>query len=356
MASSTTSTPSTLLLTLLVIFLTTFSSPAFAQLSVSYYGSTCPTVFKTVRAATRSAINKETRMGASILRLFFHDCFVGGCDGGILLSGGERNAPASRDTARGFNVIDNIKRQVDTACGGSVVSCADILAISARDSIVKVIHSDATYIVSNYPYAYAPLVLLLITYHQFLLLISQLGGKSYSVPLGRRDTRTSNLDAARSDLPSPFDPLNVLIDKFSRKGFNAKEMVALSGAHTVGKAQCSSFRDRIYNNTNIDPDFAATRRASCPRIGGDRNLAPLHPQKRARFCNNHFQALVNRKGLLSSDQALFNGGSTDSIVRTYSKDANAFLTDFANAMVKMGNLSPLTGNQGEIRTTCQRVN
>ncbi|KAF5195460.1 Peroxidase [Thalictrum thalictroides] len=320
MAIRTTSTHSTLLLAFLMIFLTTFSSPAFAQLSVSYYGSTCPSVFDTVRAATRLAINRETRMGASILRLFFHDCFVDGCNGGILLAGGERDAPASINTARGFDVIDNIKRQVDTACGGSVVSCADVLAISARDSIVE------------------------------------LGGKSYSVPLGRRDTRTPNLDAARSDLPSPFDPLNVLIDKFSRKGFNAKEMVALSGAHTVGQAQCSSFRNRIYNDTNIDPDFAATRRANCPRTVGDSNLAPLDPQGQARFCNNHFQTLVNRNGLLSSDQALFNGGSTDSIVRTYSNDANAFLTDFKNAMVKMGNLSPLTGNQGEIRTSCQRVN
>ncbi|KAF5204457.1 Peroxidase [Thalictrum thalictroides] len=293
---------------------------AFAQLSVSFYGSTCPSVFDTVRAATRSAINSETRMGASILRLFFHDCFVGGCDGGILVSGGERNAPASVGTVRGFDVIDNIKRQVDTACGQSVVSCADILAISARDSIVE------------------------------------LGGQSYSVPLGRRDTRTPNLDAARSDLPSPFDPLNVIIDKFSRKGFSAREMVALSGAHTVGQAQCSSFKDRIYNDTNIDPDFAATRRANCPQTGGDSNLAPLDPQSQDRVDNNYFQALLNRRGLLSSDQALFNGGSTDSIVRTYSNDANAFLTDFTNAMVKMGNLSPLTGNQGEIRTTCQQVN
>ncbi|PIA61960.1 hypothetical protein AQUCO_00200155v1 [Aquilegia coerulea] len=310
----------TVLLSLFVIFLTTFSSPALAQLSVSFYGSTCPSVFDTVRAATRSAINRETRMGASILRLFFHDCFVGGCNGGILLAGGERNAPANGDTVRGFDVIDNIKRQVDTACGRSVVSCADILAISARDSIIE------------------------------------LGGQSYSVPLGRRDTRTPNLAAARSDLPSPFDPLNTIIDKFSRKGFSAREMVALSGAHTVGQARCSSFRDRIYNATNIDPDFAATRQANCPRTGGDSNLAPLDPQSQARFGNNYFQALLNRRGLLSSDQALFNGGSTDSIVRTYSNDANAFLTDFTNAMVKMGNLSPLTGTQGEIRTTCQRVN
>ncbi|PIA60434.1 hypothetical protein AQUCO_00300143v1 [Aquilegia coerulea] len=316
------STSSVLSIGLVMVLLTTFSLPAaLAQLSVSYYASTCPSVFDTVRSATRSVINRDGRMGASILRLFFHDCFVSGCDGGILLSGGERNAPGNIAMVRGYDVIDSIKAQVDRACGRSVVSCADILAISSRDSIVE------------------------------------LGGPSYSVPLGRRDTRTPNIAGARSDLPAFFHDLPRIIDIFQRKGFSEREMVALSGAHSIGQAQCSSFRDRIYSNTsNIDPAFAVSRQATCPRSGGDGNLAPLDPQSPGRFGNNYFQALMNRRGLLNSDQVLFNGGSTDSIVRTYANAASAFSTDFMNAMVKMGNLSPLTGTQGEIRTTCQRVN
>ncbi|KAF5202794.1 Peroxidase [Thalictrum thalictroides] len=120
-------------------------------------------------------------------------------------------------------------------------------------------------------------------------------------------------------------------------------MVALSGAHSIGQARCSSFRDRIYSNTsNIDPAFALARQATCPRIGGDANLAPLDPQSPGRFGNNFFQALMNRRGLLNSDQVLFNGGSSDSIVRTYANAATVFSTDFMNAMFKMGNLSPLT--------------
>ncbi|KAF9619005.1 hypothetical protein IFM89_003908 [Coptis chinensis] len=314
-------THSALSISLAMIFITILSSPAAAQLSVSFYGATCPSVFDTVRAATRSAINREGRMGASILRLFFHDCFVSGCDGGVLLEGGERAARSNRDgSIRGFEVIDNIKAQVDRACGRSVVSCADILAISARDSVVE------------------------------------MGGQSYPVPLGRRDARTANLAGAESDLPSPFDDLRRLISDFGRKGFSAREMVALSGAHTVGQARCATFTGRIYNPAaNIDPAFATSRQANCPRSGGN-NLAPLDPQSPLRFGNNYFQALMNRRGLLNSDQVLFNNGSTDSIVRMYADNANAFATDFTNAMVKMGNLSPLTGTQGEIRTTCQRAN
>ena len=68
-----------------------------------------------------------------------------GCDGSILLDDtssftGEKNAGPNRNSARGFEVIDKIKSAVEKVCPG-VVSCADILAIAARDSV---------HIVSNY--------------------------------------------------------------------------------------------------------------------------------------------------------------------------------------------------------------
>ncbi|MQM12992.1 hypothetical protein Taro_045918 [Colocasia esculenta] len=311
----------------LAVLLAAAPFPASAQLSVSFYANTCPSVFDTVRAGVRSAINRETRMGASLIRLVFHDCFVNGCDASVLLDDtgsfvGEKTARGNQNSLRGTNVIDSIKAQVDRVCGAGIVSCADIVVIAARDSVVE------------------------------------LGGQSYSVPVGRRDARTASLAAANNDLPSPFEELADIRGKFSRKGFNDRELVALSGSHTVGFAQCRTFRPRIYNDTNIDPAFAALRQANCPSAAGsgDGNLAPLDAQSPNRFGNNYFQALVNRRGLLHSDQVLFNGGVTDSIVTSYSNDPSSFNTDFANAMVKMGNLGPLTGTQGEIRTDCKRVN
>ncbi|PIA62002.1 hypothetical protein AQUCO_00200176v1 [Aquilegia coerulea] len=311
-----------------LIFFTTISTPVLAQLSVGFYASTCPSVFDTVRTATRSAISAETRMGASLIRLFFHDCFVNGCDGGILLVDtpavpGEQNTFVNANSVRGYEVIDNIKTQVDRACGSPVVSCADIIAIAARDSVVE------------------------------------LGGPSYSIPVGRRDARGPSRAGAMSDLPLANEDLESLLSKFSAKGFNAEEMVALSGTHTVGQARCVVYRNRIYNEANIDPAYATSLQAnytSTSDPASDGNLAPLDPQSPTRFDNNYFHAVINRTTVLSSDQALFNGGATDDIVRGYSNNPTTFSTDFANAMVKMGNLSPLTGTQCEIRRDCKMPN
>jgi peroxidase len=47
-----------------------------AQLFPNFYGKTCPNLHSIVRAEMIKAINNEARIGASTLRLFFHDCFV----------------------------------------------------------------------------------------------------------------------------------------------------------------------------------------------------------------------------------------------------------------------------------------
>lgn len=62
-----------------------------------------------------------------------------GCDASVLLDGseGEKFALANLNSARGFEVIDAIKNSVENACP-AIVSCADILTIAARDSVVLV--------------------------------------------------------------------------------------------------------------------------------------------------------------------------------------------------------------------------
>uniref|UniRef100_A0A453APL6 Plant heme peroxidase family profile domain-containing protein n=1 Tax=Aegilops tauschii subsp. strangulata TaxID=200361 RepID=A0A453APL6_AEGTS len=144
-----------------------------------------------------AAVRSEPRMGASLLRLHFHDCFVQGCDASVLLSDtatftGEQGAAPNARSIRGMNVIDNIKAQVEAVCR-QTVSCADILAVAARDSVVA------------------------------------LGGPTWTVLLGRRDSTTASKTNAENDLPPPTFDLQNLTTLFGNKQLSMTDMVALSG-------------------------------------------------------------------------------------------------------------------------------
>ncbi|KAL5720851.1 peroxidase [Ranunculus cassubicifolius] len=313
------------MVTVIFLFLFLFGA-SYAQLSTNFYSSSCPHVLPVVRSAVQSAISSERRMGASLLRLHFHDCFVNGCDGSILLDDragfvGEKNAAPNRNSARGFDVVDNIKSAVERVCPG-VISCADVLAIAARDSVAI------------------------------------LGGPTWNVKLGRRDSRTASQGAANSSIPRPTLNLNNLISSFQAQGLSARDMVALSGSHTIGQARCISFRNRVYNETNIDTNLARSRQGNCPRTSGsgDNNVSPLDIQTPVAFDNKYYSNLISQRGLLHSDQELFNGGSTDALVRSYNNNPSTFNADFSAAMIKMGDIRPLTGSNGEIRKNCRIPN
>lgn len=125
-----------------------------AQLSSTFYDGTCPNALSTIRTSIRQAVSRERRMAASLIRLHFHDCFVQGCDASILLEqtstiDSEQSALANQNSARGYNVIEAAKREVETICPG-VVSCADILAVAARDASVAVSIHIYLYIFQNF--------------------------------------------------------------------------------------------------------------------------------------------------------------------------------------------------------------
>jgi peroxidase len=74
------------------------------------------------------------------------------------------------------------------------------------------------------------------------------------------------------------------------------------------------------------------------------------------FDNNYYKNLERQSGLLHSDQQLFIGGSTDYLVSYYTAYPIAFFIDFSVGMVKMGNIKPLIGYNGEIRKNCRKIN
>ena len=60
----------------LALLLLLSSTACYGQLSTSFYSTSCPALESTVRSVVSSAVFSNRRMGASLVRLFFHDCFV----------------------------------------------------------------------------------------------------------------------------------------------------------------------------------------------------------------------------------------------------------------------------------------
>ncbi|KAG6731284.1 hypothetical protein I3842_01G121700 [Carya illinoinensis] len=316
-----------------IAFLLGGISASHAQLSSTFYDATCPNVTNITRAVIENALLSDPRIGASLIRLHFHDCFVDGCDGSILLNNSdtiesEKEAALNNNSVRGFGVVDDIKTALESACPG-IVSCADILAIAAEESV------------------------------------SLADGPSWAVLLGRRDGTTANRTGADITLPSAVDTLDTLKEVFLAMGLNTTDLVSLSGAHTFGRARCVTFSDRLYDfNSTGNPDptlnstYLETLQGICPQDGNENVLANLDLTTPDTFDNNYFSNLQLENGLLQTDQELFSttGADTIDIVNNFSSDQDAFFDSFVESMLKMGNIGVLTGSEGEVRLNCALVN
>ncbi|KAM1502093.1 hypothetical protein ACFXTO_027480 [Malus domestica] len=297
-----------------------------------FYDRSCPRAKEIVKSVVAKAVARETRMAASLLRLHFHDCFVKGCDASILLDSSqnvitEKMSVPNQNSARGFEVIDEIKSALEKECP-STVSCADILALAARDSTVLT------------------------------------GGPNWEVPLGRRDSRGASLSGSNSNIPAPNNTFQTILTKFKLKKLDIVDLVALSGSHTIGNARCTTFRQRLYIQSGngladftLDQSFAAQLRTRCPRSGGDQNLFVMDFVSPTKFDNSYFKNLLASKGLLNSDEVLVTKSQVSKqLVQQYAENNELFFEQFAKSMVKMGNISPITGSSGEIRKSCRKVN
>ena len=77
------------------------------------------------------------------------------------------------------------------------------------------------------------------------------------------------------------------------------------------------------------------------------------------FDSYYYSNLQANRGLLQTDQELFSTEGADDIialVNKFSANQTAFFESFVESMIRMGNLSPLTGTEGEIRLNCSVVN
>ncbi|CAK9158253.1 unnamed protein product [Ilex paraguariensis] len=303
-----------------------------AQLQVGFYAASCSMAEFIVKDEVRKGVSSDKGMAAGLLRMHFHDCFVRGCDGSVLIDStpsntAEKDSPANNPSLRGYEIIDNAKARLEASCKG-VVSCADILAFAARDSV------------------------------------EMTGGLGYDVPGGRRDGRISLASDIQANLPAPTLNVNQLTQMFANKGFTQEEMVTLSGGHTIGRSHCTSFSARLYSfNTTVsqdpslDPTYATQLKQQCPQGSTNPNLVvPMDTLSPSTTDVGYYRDILANKGLFGSDQTLMTNTATANQVNQNVRNPMLWSRNFADAMVKMGRIGVLTGNNGEIRAKCRVIN
>jgi len=312
--------------------LVVFSTPTEAQLQFGYYKKTCPQAEDLVKAAVNTGINYNLTLGAGLVRMHFHDCFVRGCDGSVLIDStanntAEKDSPINNPSLQGFQIIDNAKKKLEAVCKG-VVSCADILAFAARDSVVKT------------------------------------GGLYYEVPAGRRDGRVSLASETFTNLPAPVFNLSQLTQSFAIKGLTQDDMVTLSGSHTIGVSHCTTFSNRLYtfNSTvsqdpSLDPSYASQLKKLCPQGSTSTTaVVPMDPRSPNGFDTSYYMNILKNRGLFTSDQTLVSSSTTRDQVKKNAANAQQWKEKFGRAMMKMGQIGVLTGRNGEIRSNCRIIN
>ncbi|TYI09488.1 hypothetical protein ES332_A09G076800v1 [Gossypium tomentosum] len=302
------------------------------RLRYNFYKETCPQANWIVKQIITNETRTNPALGAHLIRMQFHDCFVRGCDGLVLLDTVNNGSKVEKDaipnrSLKGFDVIDDIKNAIEKVCP-NVVSCADILALAARDAV-------------SAPFK----------------------RRLWNVALGRRDGRISLASETNGNIPSPFADFTSLLETFNNKTLDVNDLVVLSGAHTIGVAHCGTFSRRLYNFTGkgdadptLDPTYADILRKQCPSPANPNTIVEMDPGSSRSFNKHYYHILRQNKGLFISDAALLTNKESESIVIRLQRSRGLFFAAFARSMRKMAAIDVLTGNDGEIRRNCRVVN
>ncbi|OEL38969.1 Peroxidase 44 [Dichanthelium oligosanthes] len=291
---------------------------ASAQLDRAFYKTTCPDAEKVIFDVVQKRFKQDSSTAAGLLRLVFHDCFANGCDASILIDPLSNQASEKEAgpniSVRGYDVIEEIKTELEKKCPG-VVSCADIVATSARDAVRLT------------------------------------GGPAYEVPMGRRDSLVSNREDA-DGLPGPDIAVPKLIDEFAKQGFSLEEMIAmLAGGHSIGICRCFFIEA---DAAPIDPEYRKNISAACD--GKDSGNVPMDFVSPNVFDGSYFALALAKKMPLTIDRLVGMDPKTEPVLKAMEAKPTDFVPLFAKAMEKLSVLKVLTGKDGEIRKSCSEFN
>ncbi|XP_026460266.1 putative L-ascorbate peroxidase 6 isoform X2 [Papaver somniferum] len=210
-----------------------------------------------IREGVRKALTKGKAAG--VLRLVFHDAGTfdmneksGGMNGSIVY---ELDRPENAGLKKSVKILEKVKSELD---GTEPVSWADLIAVAGAEAV------------------------------------SLCGGPLIPVQLGRKDLTVPDPEGK---LPEETLNASALKRSFLSKGFSTQELVALSGAHTIGGKGFGS-----------------------PTV----------------FDNSYYKILLE-KPWASSDHVLVEDEECLRWINTYADDQRKFFEDFKNAYIKLVN-------------------
>ncbi|KAL4642753.1 hypothetical protein ACB092_02G043500 [Castanea dentata] len=279
------------------------------ELRKHFYKHSCPLAEDIVKEIIWKCVASNSTLPAKFLRIHFHDCFVNGCNASVFLDSTTNNQVEKAATPNlslgGIDVIDEVKIELEKTCPG-VVSCANIIALAARDSV---------------------------SYQRPL----------WEVLIGRRDGSISHISNALNNIPSPSFNFSILKQSFANKSLTVHDLVVLSSGHTIGIGHCNFFSQRLYKFTGRKND-------------ADPSLNSTY----ATFLKIQCKSLSNKITILNQclfqfDAALLINNKATSTVNEL-LDSQDLFTEFGQSMKRIGAIGVLTGSSGEIRKKCNMVN
>ncbi|KAJ8542192.1 hypothetical protein K7X08_017058 [Anisodus acutangulus] len=299
-----------------------------SELQLNYYSESCPRAEEIIKEQVATLYHKHGNTAVSWIRNLFHDCMVKSCDASVYLdtaNGQESEKTSPRNFGmRNFKYIETIKQALENECP-KTVSCADIVALSARDGLLW------------------------------------LGGPRVEMRSGRKDSKESYLAEVENYLPNHNDSMSSVLSRFQSIGVDTEGTVALLGAHSVGRVHCVNLVHRLYPTVDptIDPDYAEYLKGRCP--SPDPNSEEVLYSRNDRetpmiLDNMYYKNILSNKGLLIVDQELVTDPNTSPFVEKMAADNGYFHDQFARALHILSENNPLTGDQGEIRKVCRYVN
>ncbi|KAF9590961.1 hypothetical protein IFM89_000506, partial [Coptis chinensis] len=300
-----------------------------SQLQLNYYAKSCPRAEEIVKEEVTQLYHKHGNTAVSWVRNLFHDCMVKSCDASLLLE--TADGVISEKTAkrnfgmRNFKYIDTIKEALESECP-MTVSCADIIALSAREGAALL---EGPYI--------------------------------SDMKTGRKDSTESYNSVIDDFIPNHTDTLSLVLSRFQSVGIDTEGVVALLGAHSVGRVHCVNMVNRLYPDVDptLDPDYANYLKRRCPNPQPDPKAVEYARNDRETpmvIDNLYYKNLMSHKGLLIIDQQLTSDSTTYPLVEKMASDNGYFHDQFSRGLLLLSENNPLTGDEGEIRRDCRFVN